>query len=60
MVAGIFSMTEDANANGIDGDIGDRQVYVRVADYADWIDATMFRAATGEAARSTRPPDIRR
>jgi len=51
-VAGVGHATDDANADGIIGNAGDWDLYVRVSAFADWIDATMFRAAADEAAAS--------
>ena len=54
LVAGVSYATDDTNANGIVGDVGDWELYVRISTFADWIDATMFKAAVEEAARKTR------
>jgi hypothetical protein len=50
-VAGIAVDLDDADRNGRTGDIGDREIFARVSAFADWIDATMFRAGADEAAR---------
>jgi hypothetical protein len=44
-VAGIGYATDDSNANGIVGDVGDWELYVRVSTFAGWIDDTMWKAA---------------
>lgn len=49
-VAGVWSGTDDANKDGIIGNVGDRERYARVSAYAKWIDDTMFRAAAEEAS----------
>ena len=56
LVAGIASRTEDANADGVSGNIGDREIYVRVSAFAAWIDDVMSQAALQEAARTTAKP----
>jgi trypsin len=53
-VAGIGHGARDGNADGIAGDVGDRETYARVSALAEWIDQAMFRAATAEAAEATR------
>ena len=40
-VIGIGSATDDANANGIVGDVGDWEVYARVSAFATWIDGVI-------------------
>lgn len=50
-VIGIGYATDDTNANGIVGDIGDWEIYARASVYADWILTTMLDAAREEAAR---------
>ena len=56
LVAGIASRTEDANADGIAGGIGDWETYTRVSAFAAWIDEVMAKAAVEEAARTTAKP----
>jgi hypothetical protein len=53
-VAGVWSGTEEANAGNRAGRVGDRERYARVSAFARWIDDTMFRAATEEAAAKPR------
>ena len=48
LVAGIGYATDDSNADGIVGNIGDWELYVRVSAFAEWIDATMWDAAKKE------------
>lgn len=50
LVAGIASRTEDANADGIAGNIGDWEIYARVSAFAAWIDGVIARLAAEEAA----------
>jgi len=50
-VAGVAVDLDDANHDGRTGDVGDREIFARVSAFADWIDATMFRAGVDEAAR---------
>lgn len=50
-VIGIGYATDDTNANGIVGDIGDWEIYARASAYADWILKTMLDVAREEAAR---------
>lgn len=40
-VIGIGTATDDANANGIVGDAGDWELYVRVSHFVPWIEAVM-------------------
>ena len=40
-VAGIATLTDDANNDGIAGNIGDWQIFARVSAYASWIDAAV-------------------
>jgi len=42
-VAGVGVSTDDANADGVSGNYGDRELYTRVSVYADWIDRTMHQ-----------------
>ena len=51
-VAGVAVDLDDANHDGRTGDVGDREIFARVSAFADWIDATMFRAGADEAARA--------
>jgi len=51
-VAGVAIDLDDANHDGRTGGIGDREIFARVSAFADWIDATMFRAGADEAARA--------
>jgi Trypsin len=48
-VAGIGYATDDTNANGIAGDIGDWEIYARVSAFAAWIEAVMTDVAQKEA-----------
>jgi hypothetical protein len=50
-VAGIGYATDDTNANGIVGDVGDWEAYARVSAYYDWIEKTMLDVAREEAAK---------
>jgi hypothetical protein len=50
-VAGVGYATDDTNADGIVGNAGDWELYIRVSTFADWIDETMFKAAV-EASRA--------
>lgn len=50
-VIGIGYATDDTNANGIVGDIGDWETYARVSAYADWILKTMLDVASEDAAK---------
>ncbi|MBC8022016.1 MAG: trypsin-like serine protease [Burkholderiales bacterium] len=47
-VVGIGSATDDANANGIIGDAGDWELYVRVSTFVPWIEAVMVDVAKRE------------
>jgi hypothetical protein len=49
-VAGIGYATDDSNADGIVGNIGDLELYVRISTFADWIDEAMFKAGVEEAS----------
>ena len=49
-VAGIGYATEDANADGIPGNVGDWDLFVRVSAFRDWIDTVIAKAAADEAA----------
>lgn len=40
-VAGVSSFTDDANNDKIVGNYGDKEAYVRVSNYAKWIDETI-------------------
>jgi hypothetical protein len=54
-VAGIGYATDDTNANGIVGDVGDWELYARVSTFAAWIDETMWKAAViPEVAKKRR------
>lgn len=48
-VAGIGYATDDANADGIVGNAGDWELYVRVSAFVAWIEATMLGVAMEEA-----------
>ena len=48
-VAGIGYATDDANADGIVGNAGDWELYVRVSAFVAWIEATMLGVAIEEA-----------
>jgi hypothetical protein len=49
LVAGIGYATDDANADGIIGNVGDWELYVRVSAFVTWIEATMLQVAKQEA-----------
>ena len=49
-VAGIGYATEDANGDGIAGNIGDWDLFVRVSAFRDWINQATAKAAADEAA----------
>lgn len=49
LVAGINYATDDANADGIAGNVGDWDLYMRVSVFAGWIDATLLEVARREA-----------
>ncbi len=49
-VAGIGHGTEDANADGIAGNVGDWDLYVRVSAFREWINQATAKAAADEAA----------
>jgi hypothetical protein len=51
LVGGLILATEDANRDGIVGNIGDWERLTRVSAYAAWIDDVMGKAALEEAAR---------
>ncbi len=44
-VAGVGLGTQDANGDGVLGNIGDWELYVRVSAFAGWIDEVMTRVA---------------
>jgi secreted trypsin-like serine protease len=44
-LVGVGYATDDANADGIVGNIGDWELYARVSAFAGWIDRTMWEAA---------------
>ena len=44
-LVGVGYATDDANADGIVGNIGDWELYARVSAFAEWIDRTMWEAA---------------
>ncbi|MGZ5110855.1 MAG: trypsin-like serine protease [Usitatibacter sp.] len=48
-VAGIGYATDDTNADGIVGNVGDREIYARVSAFASWIEAVMTDVAMKEA-----------
>jgi hypothetical protein len=48
-VAGIGYATDDSNADGIVGNAGDWELYVRVSAFVAWIEATMLSVAIQEA-----------
>lgn len=56
-VIGIGYATDDTNADGIIGNVGDWELYVRVSAYAAWIDAVTSKAAVDEAAAILGPTD---
>lgn len=47
-VAGICYLVRDTNGDGIPGNAGDRQLYVRASSFARWIDAVMLDVAKRE------------
>jgi hypothetical protein len=47
-VAGIGYATDDTNSDGIVGNVGDWELYVRVSAFATWIEATMLEVAKQE------------
>lgn len=53
-VAGVGYATDDANADGILGNIGDWELYARVSAFAGWIDATMAKVAAESRAAAAR------
>lgn len=50
-VAGIGYATDDTNADGIVGNAGDWELYVRVSAFVPWIEATMTGVARREVDR---------
>jgi hypothetical protein len=48
-VGGIGYATDDSNADGIVGNAGDWELYVRVSAFVAWIEATMLSVAIEEA-----------
>jgi hypothetical protein len=48
-VAGIGYATDDTNADGIVGNVGDWEIYARVSAFASWIEAVMTDVAVKEA-----------
>ena len=48
-VAGIGYATDDTNADGIVGNVGDWEIYARVSAFAGWIEAVMTDVALKEA-----------
>jgi Trypsin len=56
-VIGIGYATDDTNADGIIGNVGDWELYVRVSAYAGWIDQVTAKAATDETAAILGPTD---
>lgn len=50
LVAGIGRATADDNADGIPGNVGDRDLFVRVSALRDWINQATAQAAAAEAA----------
>ena len=48
-VAGIGSATDDTNADGIIGNVGDWEIYARVSAFASWVEAVMTDIAVKEA-----------
>ena len=55
-LAGLAQSLEDSNGDGIAGNAGDREYFVRVSAYAAWIDEAMGKAALEEAARAVGAP----
>jgi Trypsin len=49
-LAGIGTGTEDASGDGIPGNIGDWDLFVRVSAFRDWINQATAKAASDEAA----------
>ncbi len=58
-VAGIGCATEDTNADGIVGNVGDQEIYARVSAFAAWIEAAMLEVAAREADRLMGDSDRR-
>lgn len=50
-VAGIGYATDDSNADGIIGNVGDWELYVRVSAFVPWIEALMLDEARREAEK---------
>src|SRR4029450_12844022 len=50
-VAGIGYATDDTNADGIIGNVGDWELYVRVSAFVPWIEGLMLEEAAREAER---------
>jgi secreted trypsin-like serine protease len=57
-VIGVGTATDDSNANGIVGDAGDWELYVRVSFFVPWIEAVMLDVAKREMD-SLMDPDRR-
>jgi len=57
-VAGIGFAIADTSGDGIAGNAGDWDLYTRVSSFAEWIDATMWRAALEQsgAVKAGAPP----
>lgn len=49
-LAGIGRATEDANGDGIAGNVGDWDLFVRVSAFREWINQATAKAAADEAA----------
>jgi hypothetical protein len=54
-VIGIGTATDDSNANGIVGDPGDWEIYVRVSFFVPWIEAVMVGVARDELRKTMDP-----
>ena len=54
-VIGIGAATDDTNADGIVGDPGDWEIYVRVSFFVPWIEAVMVGVARDELRRTMDP-----
>jgi trypsin len=57
-VAGIAFAIADTSGDGVAGNAGDWDLYTRVSSFAEWIDATMWRAAREQAG--AKAPAARR
>lgn len=53
-IAGVGYATDDANADGIVGNVGDWELYARVSAFTEWIDATMAKVAAESREAAAR------